>query len=417
MTEKLIEKARILYHQKRYKESAKIFAELVGKDPNDVNLLGMYSDVLRALNKNKEAEEMINRAIGLSPESDFLHYTKALVMLRLDRYDEAEDCLDRSIKINPQDGDYYAAWASVKLERKQFDKALQLANRSLELDPQNILGLNTRSSAQLRLNKKEESLNTIEGALREDPNNAFTHSNYGWNLLEKGEHKQSLKHFSEALKIDPGSANAQVGMMQALKARYFIYKWFLKYAMWMGNLTAKYQWAVIIGFYLLFRFLNGIAESNPALAPFLTPILILMGIMALSTWIIGPISNLFLRLNMYGRHLLKKHEIMSSNFVGISGIVFLLGIMLYIITGDMRWLPVAVFGMAMMIPLSQVFDPSKSKIPLWIYTALLILFGVMAIITTFQSGAIDNTFATMFLIGFIGFQWIANFVSIKASNK
>lgn len=417
MTEKLIEKARILYQQKRYKESAKIFADLVGKEPTNVYLLGMYSDVLRAINNNKEAEEMINRAIGLSPEADSLHYTKALVMLSLDRYDEAENCIDRAIQINPQDADYFAAWASVKLERKQFEKALQLADKSLELDPGNILGLNTRSSAQLKLNKKEESRNTIEGALREDPNNAFTHANYGWNLLEKGEHKQSLKHFSEALKIDPGFANAQVGMIQALKARYILYKWFLKYALWMGNLTAKYQWAVIIGFYLLFRVLNGIAESNPPLKPFLTPILIIMGIMALSTWIIGPVSNLFLRLNMYGRHLLKKHEILSSNFVGISGVIFFLGIISYIITGDIRWLPIAVFGLAMMIPLSQVFDPSKSKVTLWIYTGLLTLFGIAAILTTFKSGRIDNIFATIFLFGFIAFQWIANYVSIKESNK
>lgn len=417
MIEQLIEKARILYQQKRYEESAKIFAELVGKEPNDAILLGMYSDVLRALNKDKEAEETINRAIGLSPESDFLHYTKALVMLSLDRYDDAENCLDRAIKINPQDADYFAALASVKLERKQFDKALTLADKSLELNPENILGLNTRSSAQLRLNKKEASLDTIQGALREDPNNAFTHTNYGWNLLEKGEHKKSLKHFSEALKIDPGFSYAQAGMIQALKARYIIYKWFLKYALWMGNLTAKYQWAVIIGFYLLFRFLNGIAETNEALKPFLTPVLIIMGIMALSTWIIGPVSNLFLRLNMYGRHLLKKHEIMSSNFVGISALIFLSGIIAYMISGDLRWLPIAVFGMAMMIPLSQVFDPSKSKTILWVYTAALTLFGIIAIFTTFESGRVDNIFATMFLFGFIGFQWVANYVSIKESNK
>jgi tetratricopeptide (TPR) repeat protein len=417
MTGQLLEKAHILYQQKRYPEAEKIFAELISLDPTNAQLLGMYGDVLRELDKTDLAEKMINNAIGLAPQMDVLHYKKALVLISKEKYDAAEDSLERAININPEESGYFSAWALIKLERKQFKKALELANQALELDPEDILALNSRSSAQLKLNKKDESARTIEGALREDPNNAFTHANYGWNLLEKGDHKKALTHFSESLKLDPNFTLAQAGMMQALKARYVFYRLFLKYVFWMGKLTAKYQWMVIIGFYLLFRFLRGVADANEALQPFITPILIIMGLMAFSTWIMAPVSNLFLRLNKYGQHLLDKHEKMSSNFVGISGLVFAIGIILFFTTGDMRWMPVAVFGLAMMIPLSQIFSRVKSKALLWTYSGLLLLFGLLAIFRTFEKDMIVNFYSTIFLFGIFGFQILTNYILIKADNK
>lgn len=417
MNNPLLEKAQILYHQNRHKEAEKILAELVALDPTNADLLGWYSDVLRELDKHKESERMINSAIGLAPHQSELHYKKCLVLLQLEKLDAAEESIELAIKIDPEVAEYFAIWSMIKQSRKQFEKALELANKSLELDPENIIGLNARSSAQLKLNKKEDSFKTIEGALREDPNNALTHSNYGWNLLEKGDHKKALEHFGEALKIDPQFSMAQAGMLQALKARYFFYRWFLKYAFWMGNMTAKYQWFVIIGFYLLFRVLKGIARTNEALQPWITPILVVMGIMAFSTWIMTPVSNLFLRLNKYGKHLLDKKEMKSSNFVGISGAVCLLGIALFFITSDMRWLTLAALGLGMMIPLSHLFANAKSKAVLYSYTGLLLLFGLLAVYWTFEINVIFNLFSMIFLFGLFGFQLLANFIFIRADNK
>lgn len=119
----------------------------------------------------------------------------------------------------------------------------------MEIDAENLSALNARSTALNKLNRKEESFETIQDALREDPNDAYTHANYGWGLLEKGHHKEALDHFKEALANDPSFEYAQLGMLQAIKANNPIYRVFLKYSFWMSNLTAKYQWGVIIGFY------------------------------------------------------------------------------------------------------------------------------------------------------------------------
>ena len=415
MTDQLIIRAQILLQQKKYDEASKLLADILRQDPANIHVLAMLSEVQLHLGKHPEAEELINSAIGLAPDESDLYYIKARVVYHLDRYDEAEGLLEHAILIDPSDAAYFALWAGIKLERKQYDKALELANRSLELDPENIQGLNVRSTALIKLDRKEEAFQTIEGALNEDPNNAYTHSNYGWGLLEKGDHRKALGHFREALRNDPNFRYAQAGMMEALKARYWFYRVFLKYVFWIGNLTAKYQWGVILGLYFGTRLLSSLARNNAALQPYLTPLVLLLVLIAFSTWVITPLSNLFLRLNPYGKHLLDKKEIQSSNFVGISLGVFLIGLAGYLFSGAEPWLALAAYGFAMMVPFSAMFTPAKYN-SLTIYAGAMAVIGALAVLTAFATGTVENIFSIVFLFGFIAFQWVVNYVSIRRGN-
>jgi hypothetical protein len=268
----------------------------------------------------------------------------------------------------------------------------------------------------LKLNRKEDSFSTIEGALSHDPNNAYTHANYGWGLLEKGDHKKALEHFREALKNNPNLMHAHAGMGEALKAKYAFYRLFLKYSFFMSNLAKKNQWVVIIGFYIGTRILSTLAKKYESLQPVLIPIMILLALFAFSTWVIMPISNLFLRLNPYGKYLLNKEEKWSSNFVAISLLICIAGVGLYVVSQNENYALVAIFSFAMMVPLGSMFSAGKHKNKMIIYTAGLFLFGTIGIINAFRTGEALNIFNIIFAIGFIAFQWIANFVRIKQSN-
>jgi len=415
MTENMIQRAEILIQQQRYAEAEKILKDVLSTDPNDVHMLVLLAEVNLQLNKIENADNFIDTAIGISPDSGYLFYIKARIAIHKNKYDEAEKNIQQALELEPAEADFYAFWASLKQNRKQYESALDLANQALELDPENILGLNVRSTALLKLNKPEEAFRTIEGALREDPNNAYTHANYGWNLLEKGDHKKSLEHFREALTNDPNSSYAKAGMIEALKANNVFYRIFLKYAFWISNLTSKYQWGVIIGFYAGTRVIRYIASQNENLQPYLNPLIILLAVIAFSTWVITPVSNLFLRLNKFGKHLLDKKEMMSSNFVGVSLLIFLAGVLGYFFVND-GFLTVAIFGFAMMVPLSTMFSPTKYKYSLVIYAGLMALTGIGAIAITFSTGVMDNTLSTVFLFAFIAFQWVANFLIMKENN-
>jgi tetratricopeptide (TPR) repeat protein len=414
--ENMAQRAQLLIEHKKYAEAEKILQEQLSQTPNDVHLLSLLAVVNLEQEKTGLADTFIDMAIGLDPQMAYLFYLKTRVAIQKEKYTEAEKHIGQAVSLDPWDADYFSVWASIKLTRKQYEEALELANKSLELDSENLLGLNMRSTALLKLNKKEESFTTIEGALREDPNNAYTHANYGWGLLEKGDHKKALVHFREALKNNPNYDYAQAGMMEALKANNLFYKLFLQYSFWIGNLTKKYQWGVIIGFYVGFRVLRNIAKNNEALQPYLIPFIVLLAFVAFSTWVITPISNLFLRLNAYGKHLLDKKEKMSSNFVGISFLVFLFGVVSYFITREDKFLTFAVFGFAMMLPYSAMLSPAKSRYVLLVYAGAMTLIGLGAIYNTFATKEMFNGFSLTFIFGFVAFQWLANYLLIDESN-
>ncbi len=416
MDDHLLQRAQILIQQNRYDDAGDLLRNILSHDPNNVFVLAMLSQVKLHQQNLQEAEELIDSAIGLSPDTAYLFYIKANVDIQNNNYDAAENNLQQAINIDPEEANYFALWSSVKLYRKQYTRALELADAALERDAENIAGLNTRSTALLKLNRKEDSFSTIEGALAQDPTNAYTHSNYGWGLLEKGDHKKALEHFREALKNNPNLQHAQAGMAQALKAKYLLYRLFLRYAFFMGNLAKKNQWAVIIGFYLATRLINLLAKSYERLQPILIPFMVLVALFAFSTWVITPVSNLFLRLNPYGKYLLDKKEKLSSDFVGGSLLICILGIILYLLSKNDNWLLVAVFGFAMMVPLGSMFASGNNKNKLVIYSAVMFVIGVIGIVEAFNTLDPFNIFSILFLIGFVAFQWIANFMKIKQSN-
>ncbi len=412
-----IVKVEILIQQQRYKEAEKILSGMLSEDPNDILTLTMSAEVKLQQDAFDDADAFIDSAIGLSPSTGDLYYLKSRIAIHRDEYGNAEGWIQRAIEIDPRDADYHAVLASINLGRKQFELALENANLALEIDAENITALNVRSTALVKLDRKEESFQTIEGALREDPNNAYTHSNYGWGLLEKGDHEKSLIHFKQALSIDPNYEYAQAGLMEALKAKNPIYRLFLKYMFFMSKLTAKYQWGVIIGIYMSFRVLRIIANRNEALQPYIYPLLGVLAFVAFSTWVLGPISNLFLRFNKYGQLLLDKKEKMSSNFVAAGLTLFVIGIALYFIMSNSLFLAVAVYGFTMMVPFSVMFSPTKYENFLLYYAIGMALLGAAAVIVAFTSNEPFNMLSIVYFFGFIAFQWIANGMMISQNNR
>ena len=410
-------KVEILIQQRKFREAEQLLSDLLTEDSSNIHFLSLLAEVYLQQDKFENANSIIENAIGLSPDTPDLFYIKSRIAIQQDNLNAAEKNINQAIKLDPYDAHYFALLANIKLERKQFDEALETTNRALEIDAENLLALNIRSIALNKLNRSEESFETIEGALREDPNNAYTHANYGWGLLERGNHKKALAHFKEALSNDPTFEYAQLGMLEAIKATNPIYRLFLKYSFFMSNLTANYQWAVIIGFYLGFKALRTIAKNNEALQPYLTPLIIALGLIAFSTWVIDPISNLFLRFNKYGQLLLDKKEKISSNFVAISLAAFIVGLLLYFALSDEKMLTIAVFGFAMILPLGTMFSPSKNKYGLLIYTIALAIIGLIAIGMTFSTKEMFNLMTVIFIFGFVTFQWVANYLLIKENNQ
>ncbi|GAL84366.1 hypothetical protein MYP_1594 [Sporocytophaga myxococcoides] len=404
------ERARLLIDQRRFKEAEEELKKCLSSDPNNPEVFSLLCICKWHEGKYDEAEDFIKSAISLAPANPYLLYIFSKVLLDQDKLDQAEKYIIEAISIDPLVADFFGLRASVFLQRKNWELALHYANKGLALEPDNLGCLNIRSTALLKLDRKEESYDTIHEALHYDPENPITHSNLGWGLLEKGDHKKALVHFGKALQIDPELEYAKHGLVESLKARYWIYRIFLKYAFWIGNMKSGAQWAILIGFFFGSKVLSFLADRIPALNPFILPFIILYILFAISTWIIRPITNLFLRLNVYGRYALTQTEIQTSNFVGVSVCIGLISLLAYPFFMNDLLLYTGIFGLSMMIPLSSMLNPPKknNKRMLIIYTSILGLIGVSGLFCFASGLEVAESLGIIYLIGIMLFQWVSN---------
>lgn len=411
MSEAQILKAVFFFRQNRFEEAEKELYQLLGQDPNSIDGLGLLARCQIKLDKNDEALATIRQALSLSPDDDRLIFQHARVLYLVDRFEEAIAQIESAIRLNPAEAIYFGLLADIKLHMKKYEEALANADKGLALDPEDSFCLNTRASALIKLKRPNDAFDTIATSLENDPENSFTHTNFGWSKLETGQHKAALEHFREALRLNPNNEYAQAGMVEAIKAKNLFYRLFLRYVFWMNRMSSKYQWGFIIGIYLLFRVLQGLAESNPMLQPFLMPLVYTYLVFALSTWFMEPLANLFLLVNPYGRFALSKKERLSAMLVGLSLAFSIVSIIVYLSSKNEAFMATAFFFFGMMIPLASMFKPAKPKARkrLIAYAIGLAAVGILALIPMWLNGIlIVNVFATIFLGGLFIYQWVAN---------
>ncbi|MBN1118410.1 MAG: tetratricopeptide repeat protein [Bacteroidales bacterium] len=415
MENNILSRAHVLVEQKRYEDAEREIRNYLATDPQSSEAFKLLAIVFLETKRPDEAETVLRNTLNSEPNDDFIYYLLGRVSLVRKELNEASKLLNQAVALNPMNADYYGVLSSIKEMQKEFKAMLNLAEEGLSIDPENLLCLNNRSTALIKLGRKEEAFQTADKTLELDPENPMTHANYGWTHLEKGDHKKALEHFMESLRIDPNSQYAQVGMMQALKAKYLIYRMFLKYAFWMSNMKGKMQWLVIIGFLVIIRLFRWLAAEMPETRLVFVPVIALYILFAISTWVIGPLSNLFLRFNFYGKYLLSQLEKLAASFTGVSLLIGFTGVILYLVLKQEAYLALAAFGIIMMIPLGSMFSSNtkKGKTIFIAYTATMFILGAFALAISFKTGIAINGLSFIFILMFVGFQFLANFLLIR----
>lgn len=414
--ENLLQRANLLYSQRRYAEAEKEFGLLLVSQPSNSRIHCMIALCKLETGKKGEASQYVMNAIGLDPSESFCFYVGAVVEFRIENYKAADKLIDTAISLNPSEADYFEIKSLIALNNKEWSLALEYANKGLSIEAEHIGCLNCRATSLVKLDKKGDAYDTIDEALHFDPKNSHTHANLGWGLLEKNDHNKSLHHFRQALMLNPNNEYAKSGLVEALKARYWIYRIFLRYAFWIGNMKSGAQWGVMIGFYVGSRILNVISNNYPSSRVVTIPLIILYMLFALTTWIIRPLSNLFLRLNVYGKYALSKEEIMCSNIIGISLLLSALSGIAFLFFDETLLLMLCILFFTLTIPVSGTFAArreTKGRKILTFYTIGMLAVGLLSLLMFTLGEDVYNTYTTIYLLGFIAFQWIANAVIMR----
>jgi len=410
-------RASLLLQQGNYTEAEKELKVVLEQNPNMPEALRLLAVVKLEMGDNEEGQMVAQRALEADPGHAEGHYLLGFAYVRNRKLDQAERCLQEAIQLDPRQSHYYALQGGIAMERKQYAKAEEWANQALELDAENMQALNLRATAQRMQGNKVGADDTLHRALEREPENSQSHANLGWSVLDQGKPKQALEHFREALRLDPNNSLAKSGLVEALKARYWVYRAFLGYFFWMSKQRSQVQWFVIIGLLFGNRILRSIMQANPELTPFLMPVVVLIVAFALSTWIISPLFNLALFLNPYGKYALSKEDRQVARLTGAAMSVALLAGLGFLLTDVALLLMLTIYSGMMMIPLSTLNSAgnAKGKRTIRLLTIGLALIGFGAIVMSLVQGELYMPLIGAFAIGVFGFQWIANFIIMRTN--
>ncbi|MGE3410185.1 MAG: tetratricopeptide repeat protein [Pirellulales bacterium] len=343
----------VLLEQSRHELAIQELRQELLQDPNNSQVHAILALCLSAREDHAAATQAAQAAIANGPDSSLAHHVHAKVLINRHRLPEAQAAIQEAIRLDPSDPDFQATRATIAFAQCNWQTALDAAEAGLELDPEDTDCNNLRAMALDKLGRREQAGETVEATLARDPSNVVSH--YVQGMLQVGKHpSQAIVHFSEALRIDPDFEPARAGLVEALKARNFIYRGMLNFFLWCGRLSTGAQWGVMLGGYFGCRYLSGLADRNPGWSPVIMPLLVAYLLFAWMTWLAYPLFNLLLRFHAQGRRALSQDQIRGSNWLAGGLLVTLFCLALWPASGKSTWGLVALFCGICVLPLSAV---------------------------------------------------------------
>ena len=410
-------RAQLLLAQSRPADAEREAMLALAEQPDDTSALALLALSRSEQRKGPEALAAAETAIGLQPDNPYLHYVRALALHRLDRDDDARAAIGEALRLNAEDEDYFSLLSSIELARRNWPGALAAAEQALALNPEHVNAANLRAMALVRLGRKEEAAATVEFALHRAPENAFSHANQGWNCLHRNDPKKAQEHFREALRLEPDLEYARQGMLEALKARNPVYRGMLAYFLWIGRLSTRLQWAFIIGIFFGGRLVRGLATSQPQLGWVLWPLLGLFYAFVYLSWTAGPMFNLMLRFDRFGRHVLSRDQRIASNWFG-AAFFAALGCLVWWLVGqdDLGFLLMLLLAVISICLAATFAHTGRNRAILGAVTGLLAVLAVLLIVLLMRENPAGIELSNAFAACFIGFQILANTLRSKRSG-
>ena len=407
--------AEVLISQGKFRQAETILKGLMATGVDKQDIWHMMIVTWIGMGRYQDARDLCLMSLQHFPHDARTLYSLANIYLAQHDYQESLRCVNEALKTEPESDDFHALKASIYVRLKDYKQALNSSDTALEINPENMDALTTGSAAWMALGETDEAIHLLNKALASNPENPDIHAQMGWTYLQKGYAQEVLTHFKEALQKSPMDSYALSGMQEALKARFPVYRYFLMLFLKMEQMKSQRQWTIILIFFLVYRGMLYIASHFPFLKGWVTPIIILMFLFFISTWVLSPLMNLYLMTHTYGRWTLSDDQKQSALFSGISLAVGIVSLFLYFILSGPGFLHGSIVAFASMIPLGSmnnpVFDSNKRK--LRFFTLLLLILGLGSAVTAFIQKEFFHLSVWPFLLGIFVYQWYANYLIIR----
>ncbi|MBF9143573.1 tetratricopeptide repeat protein [Hymenobacter properus] len=389
-------RVQLLLSQQRHALAAQELRRQLTHDPHDFMAHALLAVCLLEQEQLAEAKAEAELAIHLAPEYDFAFYALALIEHRQHRPKEALAAINEALALDPNDADYYHLLGQLRLQGGQWQAALQAAQNGLSLDAEHagLHGLQARALA--RQGRSDEADLAARSALSYDASSSHTQAQAGWVALETNRHAEALGHFREALRLDPTSDFAREGLVEALKAHYWVYRVFMRFVYWSGTLGEGVRRGMFLGAWVVVRFV-----------PVLLPVYL---VFVFLSWFSDVIFESLLRFNAYGRIALNERQTQQSNqFLALLGVA-LLGLL-----GRLAWPELPGFGTLSLVALGLTFPlvgtwRLRPGSPAWQRSRWagfgLAALGLLSVALTALGLTSGTLVFSAFIIGAVVYNWV-----------
>jgi tetratricopeptide (TPR) repeat protein len=415
-----LNRAQLLYSRGRYRAARTHLLKALAGDPGNWVPHALLAQCTLALGEHNEALRQAQEAVRLGPDVGHPHYVMAYVFADMGQLRDAERAIAEAIRLEPRDSAYFGKQASILAGMQRWSEALKAADAGLKLEPEDEECLNLRALSLTQLGRKSEAVNTIRDALQANPDNAFTHANHGWTCLHRGQYTQALDHFKNSLRLDPELEFARKGLVEALKARYLPYRILLPLFLRISRIPRGQQLVFGLGGCLGIRILEARFENWFNSSPYFNAAFVACLVLALLMLLAGPLFNMMLCFNRYGRYALSDRQRMGAYallaLLGGAAPALAIGCWLWgakFLIGAMMAAALT-FTVAAAVVITSRRQPGWRRNVLAGMTIILIGLGVTGWVLV-ESTMLGPTLLAAFGIGMILFMWVASQKSVSRS--
>lgn len=382
-------RSQVLLNQGRYDLAEKELRLALSLDPDYASAHALLAMCLSEKKQHSEAIQAIGKAIALSPDYAGFHYIYAGILREQRKLDAAKDAILEALRLDPEDADFYARLACIQYDQTKYAEALKSTEQGLRIDAEHVWSMNMRLLTLLELGQIADAEAEVNSTLAIAPEHPFPHTVKGWVLLHQTRIPEAMHSFREALRIQPDQEWARLGLLEALKARNWLYRLILRIDLWRSRLTTA-QRAVFVALLII--------PQTRAL------FLLLLLFIGLAKYLF----TFLLWFDPYGRLALNQKEIAQNKWVLAIFLSLICNILLYGTTRQLVWAFIIPSILPVVYCVNRLWfsHSHREEIVKFIFLlpiSCIPLLFVAALIFPMQAEAIAGVGGGLFTLTIIGF--------------
>lgn len=139
--ERLVKEAEELRQQKKYKEAAELYEDLVTAHPENVDYLLALGRLYVSINRKTEAIDLYKRALSLQPKRQDVRASLAFTYLFTNELEKSRELFQVVLEQDPNDAEVLAGLGNIATKNGNVKEAEEYLEKAVQIDPQNITAL------------------------------------------------------------------------------------------------------------------------------------------------------------------------------------------------------------------------------------------------------------------------------------